>query len=210
MSIRRPNFNNTFVQRDPPMVHLNRISTRTGDEGDTSLGDGTRVPKTSLRVIALGSVDELNASLGVVRATDSLDPDVASLLTRIQNDLFDIGAELCVPRSSENALQQPSGLEQGAIARLEGAIDQFNEDLAPLSSFILPGGTTAAALLHLGRTQCRRVEIDVLKLADDEDVNRCVPVYLNRLSDLLFVLARVCNQRAGGDDILWQPHQGAR
>ncbi len=187
------------------MVQLNRIYTRTGDEGQTSLGDGTRVPKTSLRVVALGSVDQLNASLGVVRAIDDLGPDIAELIAQIQNDLFDVGADVCVPSASRSEQRSPPGLVEADIVRLERAIDRFNEDLAPLSSFILPGGTAAAAQLHLARTQCRRAEIDLLKLAAAEEVNRFISAYLNRLSDLLFVLARVCNKFAGADDVLWQP-----
>ncbi|MBX3437730.1 MAG: cob(I)yrinic acid a,c-diamide adenosyltransferase [Planctomycetaceae bacterium] len=187
------------------MVHLNRIYTRSGDAGETSLGDGARVLKTHPRIVAMGAVDEVNAALGVVRAGDPLPADFDELLARVQNDLFDMGADLCVPISPQNEGRNPLRLTAEDVERLERAIDRFNADLPPLTSFILPGGTKAAALLHVARAQCRRAEIDILRLMDAEEGNRCVAVYLNRLSDLLFVLARAANQRAARSDVLWQP-----
>lgn len=187
------------------MVHLNRIYTRTGDAGETSLGDGSRVSKTSPRIVALGGVDELNAALGVVRALGRCPDDVAPLLARIQNDLFDLGADLCRPMSADSDRRSPLRITAGHVERLEQAIDRLNVELEPLTSFILPGGTAAAATFHLARAQCRRAEIDVLRLAESEQINRFAAIYLNRLSDLLFVLARICNQRDGTRDVLWQP-----
>ncbi|MGD9854012.1 MAG: cob(I)yrinic acid a,c-diamide adenosyltransferase [Planctomycetaceae bacterium] len=187
------------------MVHLNRIYTRSGDAGQTSLGDGSRVEKTSPRIVALGSVDELNAALGVVRAMTAVPAEIDDVLARIQNDLFDLGADLCVPISAKNDARQPLRATAADVDRLEQAIDRFNADLEPLTSFILPGGTAGAALLHLARAQCRRAEIDVLRLAESEEVNRHALSYLNRLSDLLFVLARASNLHAGTGDVLWRP-----
>jgi cob(I)alamin adenosyltransferase len=184
------------------MVYLSRIYTKSGDRGDTGLGDGGRVPKDHPRVAACGEVDELNAVLGLLHAHC---PDVSEreLLRAVQNDLFDVGADLCVPEGP--------GLRVTAeqVERLERAIDRVNEPLAPLTSFILPGGTPAAAWLHLARTVCRRAERAVVTLthAEPGKVNEQVLVYLNRLSDLLFVLARSAN--AGGTaDMLWVPGQG--
>jgi cob(I)alamin adenosyltransferase len=184
------------------MVYLSRIYTRTGDQGQTALGDGSRVPKDHARVTAYGSVDELNAVLGLLLAVE---PAEVELLRGIQNDLFDLGADLCVPHASD-----PDGrrlrVRPGQAARLEAAIDRLNAALAPLSSFVLPGGRPAAAWCHLARTVCRRAERDVVTLARDEPINPQVIVYLNRLSDLLFVLARVYNGN-GRDDLLWVPGQ---
>jgi cob(I)alamin adenosyltransferase len=186
------------------MVYLNRIYTKGGDAGETSLGDGTRVPKTHLRVVAYGEVDEANTAIGSALATTALPDDVASLLRSIQNDLFDVGADLCVPESPDPAA--PAGLRVTAeqVTRLEQAIDGFNERLQPLTSFILPGGSPAAAAMHHARTVTRRAEIGVVALTQAEPVNPQVVCYLNRLSGLLFVLARVCNDD-GRDDILWTP-----
>jgi cob(I)alamin adenosyltransferase len=188
------------------MVYLSRIYTKTGDAGETGLGDGTRVPKDHPRVAAYGSVDELNAVLGLLLAAHR-DLSEAELLAGIQNDLFDVGADLCVPQAADEA---PGGRlrvrpEQGR--RLETAIDRLNADLKPLTSFVLPGGTGAAAWCHLARTVCRRAERDVVTLARTEAVNPEVIVYLNRLSDLLFVLARACNDQ-GRSDVLWVPGKG--
>jgi cob(I)alamin adenosyltransferase len=192
------------------MVYLSRIYTRTGDRGETGLGDGSRVAKDHPRVAAYGSVDELNAVLGLLLAHDPAQPE-AELLRSIQNDLFDVGADLCVPPAAD---EQPGARlrvrpEQGQ--RLEQAIDRLNENLAPLTSFVLPGGRPAAAWCHLARTVCRRAERDVVTLGHAEPVNPEVIVYLNRLSDLLFVLARIYNN-SGRDDVLWQPgktqHEG--
>lgn len=182
------------------MVYLSRIYTKTGDLGDTGLGDGSRVSKDHPRVTAYGSVDELNAIFGVA-LLHIRDEVVSALIRSIQNDLFDVGADLCLPeKDGETALRV-----QGAQAlRLENEIDQLNERLQPLNSFILPGGTPAAAWCHLARTVCRRAERDVVTLAHREKVNPQVIIYLNRLSDLLFVLARVCNND-GKEDVLWIP-----
>lgn len=182
------------------MVYLSRIYTKTGDAGDTGLGDGSRVPKDHPRVTAYGSVDELNALLGIF-VTQLASGPTLDLIRSVQNDLFDVGADLCVPiKEGAKALRVSS--EQST--RLERAIDAFNERLQPLKSFILPGGTPAAAWCHLARTVCRRAERDVVTLAHTEKVNPEVIVYLNRLSDLLFVLARICNND-GKDDVLWVP-----
>ncbi len=189
------------------MVYLNRIYTRAGDDGTTGLGSGNRVPKTHPRIVAYGGVDELNSVLGL--ALNSKLPDwIADHLRKIQNDLFDLGADLCVPETSEEPAASPLRAAASQTERLEHWIDQANERLKSLTSFILPGGTPAAASLHQARTVCRRVEIEVWKLAEFESINPQVLMYLNRLSDLLFVLARVCNDD-GASDILWKPGQGA-
>ncbi len=187
------------------MVHLDRIYTRSGDEGQTSLGDGSRVSKTDQRIVAMGSVDELNASLGVTLASVDLSADMRECLTRVQNTLFDVGADVCVPLTATSEKRQPLRIPAEAATQIEKAIDRFNDPLEPLNSFILPGGTRAAAQLHQARTICRRAEVDVLRLAETEPINPAVTVYLNRISDLLFVLARVCNAEAGCGDELWQP-----
>ncbi|MFN4259244.1 MAG: cob(I)yrinic acid a,c-diamide adenosyltransferase [Gemmataceae bacterium] len=184
------------------MVYLSRIYTKTGDQGETSLGDGTRVSKDAPRVAAYGSVDELNAVLGLLLAQH---PDVpeADLLRDVQNDLFDVGADLCVPQigaASGSRLR----VRPEQARRLEEAMDRLNASLAPLTSFVLPGGRPAAALCHLARTVCRRAERDVVTLSRLEPLNDQVIVYLNRLSDLLFVLARVHNDQ-GRQDVLWVP-----
>src|SRR5437870_5003633 len=185
------------------MVYLSRIYTKTGDRGDTALGDGSRVPKNHPRVAAYGSVDELNAVLGLLLA---IEPQVAEaeLLRSIQNDLFDVGADLCRPQPAEETAGQRLRIRAEHGQRLEQAIDRLNADLAPLTSFVLPGGRPAAAWCHLGRTVCRRAERDVVTLSQAEAVNPQVIVYLNRLSDLLFVLARVYNNQ-GQADVLWVP-----
>lgn len=185
------------------MVFLSRIYTRTGDRGDTGLGDGSRVPKDAPRVEAYGQVDELNALLGLVTATCQDYPE-AGLLRSIQNDLFDVGADLCVPGALDPAAGQQLRVTAAQAERLEKAIDRLNEKLEPLRSFVLPGGTAAAAWLHLARTVCRRAERAVVTLMHRETVNDQVLIYLNRLSDLLFVLARVANDDGRGD-VLWVP-----
>jgi len=187
------------------MVHLNRIYTRTGDEGQTSLGDGERVPKTNARIVAMGSVDELNAVIGVTLATCDLSPDMTDCLTGVQNTLFDVGADLCLPLTETDRDPQPLRIASDDATRLEHEIDRFNERLQPLDSFILPGGTPAASQLHHARTVCRRAEVDVLRLAEQESINPSVTIFLNRLSDLLFVLTRICNLDAGRGDVLWRP-----
>ena len=185
------------------MVQLTRIYTRGGDKGETSLGDGTRVFKDDLRVEAYGTVDEANGVVGLVRLHTGGLPDLDSMLSRIQNDLFDLGADLCVPGGShkdEGALR----IVQSQIDRLEAEIDGMNAKLAPLTSFILPGGSPAAAHLHLGRTVVRRAERLLCALAREETVNPLAIAYLNRLSDHLFVAARHAN-RDGAGDVLWVP-----
>ena len=187
------------------MVYLSRIYTKSGDGGETGLGDGRRVPKDHPRVEAYGAVDELNAVLGLLLAQG---PDVpeADLLRGIQNDLFDVGADLCVPQPAGEAPGGRLRVRPGQTARLEAAIDRLNAPLAALTSFVLPGGRPAAAWCHLARTVCRRAERAVVTLARAEPVNPQVVVYLNRLSDLLFVLARVAND-GGQADVLWVPGQ---
>jgi cob(I)alamin adenosyltransferase len=178
---------------------LSRIYTRTGDAGQTGLGDGSRVAKHAPRIAALGDVDELNAIVGLLLC-EELPDEVRTLLTGIQHDLFDLGGELSVPGGSFFKDTQP--------ARLEQTIDRFNGELEPLKEFILPGGTRAAALAHHARTVCRRAERAAVALAQDETVSIPARQYLNRLSDLLFVLARWLNRHAGRGDTLWQ--KGAR
>ena len=185
------------------MVYLNRIYTKGGDQGETSLGEGSRVAKTSLRIAAFGEVDELNSLLGVV-LIQTLPEAMAKTLNRIQNDLFDLGADLCIPESEEPLEYEPLRLTSEQVTFLEKAIDEANESLSPLESFVLPGGSAAAAYLHLARAVSRRVEITVLRLCEQETVNPQVGIYLNRLSDLLFVYARVSNDN-GNNDVLWVP-----
>jgi cob(I)alamin adenosyltransferase len=186
------------------MVVLNRIYTRTGDEGSTALGDGSRVSKDSQRVAAYGTVDELNATLGLARLHAAGDPDAA--LARIQNDLFDLGGDLCTPDFENDATAKRPRLRVIAtqVDRLETEIDAMNAALEPLRSFVLPGGTPLAAHLHLARTVCRRAERLAVTLAGTETVNPEAVRYLNRLSDWLFVASRVAND-AGRADVLWVP-----
>lgn len=185
------------------MVYLSRIYTKTGDGGDTGLGDGTRVPKDHPRVTAYGEVDELNAALGLLVAHCPDAPE-RPLLLAVQNDLFDVGGDLCVPPAAGEEPGKALRVTAAQAERLEQAIDRLNAPLSPLRSFILPGGSPAAAWLHLARTVCRRAERAVVTLARAEPVNPQVVVYLNRLSDLLFVLGRVANDN-GATDILWVP-----
>ena len=185
------------------MVYLSRIYTKTGDKGETALGDGSRVPKNHPRVAAYGSVDELNAVLGLLLAQQP-EPREADLLRNIQNDLFDVGADLCVPQSADEPAGQRLRVKPEQAVRLEKAIDRLNANLEPLTSFVLPGGAQSAAWCHLARTVCRAAERDVITLAQTESINMQVVIYLNRLSDLLFVLARVCNAN-GKQDVLWVP-----
>ena len=173
---------------------LTRIYTRTGDAGDTGLGDGSRVAKDHLRVEAYGTVDELNSVIGLVLATAAPGP-VADCLTRVQHELFDLGGELCLPG---NAL-----IPASYVADLERDLDAFNGDLPPLKDFILPGGSEAAARCHLARTVCRRAERRLVSLAGEEDVNAVSVKYLNRLSDLLFVVARTLARADGGREVTW-------
>ena len=187
------------------MVRLTRIYTRGGDTGETSLGDGSRVPKQALRVEAYGTVDEANAAIGLARL--HADPETDAMLARIQNDLFDLGADLCTPEESGRGKAAKGGalrIVAAQVARLEGEIDRMNAGLKPLDSFILPGGTPTAAYLHLARTVTRRAERLVCALAAEETVNPEAIKYLNRLSDHLFVLGRRVNDN-GARDVLWQP-----
>ena len=186
------------------MVYLNRIYTKTGDTGQTGLGDGSRVPKTHPRVVAYGTVDELNSVLGLALSNGQLPADIAPLIRSIQNDLFDVGADLCVPPYEGENPETSLRVVESQVTRLEQSIDAFNERLQPLTSFILPGGTLAAAHLHVARTVCRRAEIAVIAIPAAEIINPQVVCYLNRLSDLLFVAGRICNDD-GRSDILWTP-----
>ena len=188
------------------MVYLNRIYTKTGDQGQTSLGDGTRVPKTNPRIEAFGVVDELNAIIGVVLTCADAESNLFQRLITVQNDLFDLGADLCVPESEEPPEYEPLRVANDQVKALENWIDQTTDHLQPLESFILPGGTPLAAHLHHARTVCRRAEIQIYRLIDasTNSINEHIPVYLNRLSDLLFVLARQANN-GGQNDILWKP-----
>jgi len=187
-------------RRDEP-VRLTRIYTRGGDAGETSLGDGSRVPKLDCRIGAFGAVDELNSAIGVALADADLPDRLREPLERIQNDLFDVGADLCVPFGVTDRLR----MEQAAIDRLEGLCDEFNAALPELKSFVLPGGTEAAARLHVARTTCRRAERDALVADGENGVNPLVLAYLNRLSDFLFIAARAANAEAGRDEPLWKP-----
>lgn len=186
------------------MVFLSRIYTKSGDQGETGLGDGSRAPKDHPRVVAYGSVDELNAVLGILLSLQALTPEISELIRSIQNDLFDVGADLCVPSSADETPGQKLRVRAEQATRLESAIDRLNADLTPLMSFILPGGTQAAAWCHLARTVCRRAERDVVSLTHGEPINPQIVIYLNRLSDFLFVLARVSNDHGQGD-VLWVP-----
>jgi cob(I)alamin adenosyltransferase len=174
---------------------LSKIYTRTGDKGSTGLGNGARVDKDSARIEAIGSVDELNSALGLL-LTHELPAAVQQTLTQVQHRLFDLGSELSIPGATMLAADE--------VAQLEQALDQLNAELAPLKEFILPGGAPAAALCHLARTICRRAERRVVTLAKQESVNPHSVMYLNRLSDLLFVVARSLNKQAGVPEVLWQ------
>jgi cob(I)alamin adenosyltransferase len=189
------------------MVQLTKIYTRGGDAGDTSLGSGDRVAKHDLRVAAYGTVDEANAVIGLARLRTVDDQETDAMLRRIQNDLFDLGADLCTPEGDARAASKSEGalrIVTEQVDRLEREIDAINEDLAPLTSFILPGGTPAAAHLHVARTIVRRAERLMTELATHETVNAHALKYANRLSDHLFVLARALND-GGKADILWEP-----
>ena len=182
------------------MIKLNKIYTKTGDGGDTALGDGERVLKDSLRVSAYGNVDELNASIGII--TLYANTELKRKLKNIQNDLFDIGADLCVPISEKN--KDRLRLSTNQIETLELEIDEMNSILEPLNSFVLPGGCRSATFLHMARTICRRAERSVVSLRSQEKINDNILVYLNRLSDWLFVASRVENQE-NASEVLWAP-----
>jgi cob(I)alamin adenosyltransferase len=186
-------------KRDEP-VRLTKIYTRGGDAGETSLGDGSRVSKLDARITAFGTVDEVNASIGVVLAGE-LPDEMRGVLERVQNELFDAGADLSVPMEREARLR----VTQAQVDALEADCDRFNAELEELRSFILPGGSAAAAHLHVARTICRRAEREAIEAAGAVDVNPLVLVYLNRLSDLLFILARAANAAVGEDEPLWRP-----
>ncbi len=184
-------------RRDEP-VRLNRIYTRAGDTGTTSLGDGSRVPKTHARIEAYGTVDELNSFVGLALA-GGLPAETREWLEQVQNDLFDLGADLAVPLEDE---RERLRIDQGHVDRLEGLCDRANAGLEPLKSFVLPSGTEAAARLHVARAVCRRAERLVVALSETASVNPLAIAYLNRLSDLLFILARAANE---GREPLWRP-----
>ncbi len=198
------------------MVRLTRIYTKGGDKGETSLGSGARVAKHDPRVAAYGTVDEANATIGLARLhlgdpQAQTQAEADAILGRVQNDLFDLGADLCRPETSKSGAPSepppppsPLRVTAGQVARLEGEIDRLNADLAPLKSFVLPGGTAGAAYLHLARTVARRAEREMTALAQSEAVNPEAIRYINRLSDLLFVLARALND-GGAQDVLWEP-----
>ena len=173
---------------------LSKISTRTGDAGTTGLGDGSRVPKEGMRIQAIGDIDELNSLIGVLLC-EEMPANVRGLLSTIQHDLFDIGGELAIP---ESRLVEPS-----AVAVLDAAIDRFNEDLPPLKEFILPGGNRSGACCHLARTVCRRAERSVVALAAHAAVSEVTRAYINRLSDFLFVAARILARQGAGQEVLW-------
>ncbi len=179
---------------------LSKIYTRTGDDGTTGLGDGSRVAKDSLRVEAYGELDELNSSIGVLLAVPELPKDVSACLIEVQHELFDMGGELCIPGHTAITAEH--------VTRLEHALDGFNDTLPPLKEFILPGGGPAAAACHLARTIARRAERHVWTLAKAEPVSAEVPKYLNRLSDLLFVMARVLARHERGTEVLWRHDRG--
>jgi cob(I)alamin adenosyltransferase len=178
---------------------LSKIVTRTGDAGATGLGDGTRVAKDSSRIATIGEIDELNSSLGVLLAED-LPSAIRDALLRVQHDLFDLGGEICIPGSS--------AIGEAHINRLETLISQFNDKLPALKEFILPGGTRAAALCHLARAVCRRTERQIVNLGNTENVSDTARKYINRLSDLLFVLGRTLNKAEGRSDVLWAHSRG--
>jgi len=175
---------------------LSKIYTRTGDDGSTGLGDGSRIAKDSLRVDAFGDIDELNSHIGLL-LTHDIPSNIQLLMTDIQHDLFDLGGEVCIPGRE--------ALNQDYVSRLENHLDELNADLKPLKEFILPGGSSAAAACHVARTVCRRAERRLVSLAHEESVSGPAMHYLNRLSDLLFVVARYLNHQAGLSDVLWQP-----
>jgi cob(I)alamin adenosyltransferase len=190
------------------MVRLNKIYTKTGDAGTTGLGTGQRVRKDDLRIAAYGTVDETNATLGVVRQHLSGHPGLDAKILRIQNDLFDLGADLCVPDRGEKLEFEALRITEGQVTRLEAELDEMNAEINPLKSFILPGGSPASVAFHVARTVCRRAERDMVSLAaaENEPVSAAALKYINRLSDYLFVAGRYVNDR-GKSDVLWVPGQ---
>jgi cob(I)alamin adenosyltransferase len=193
------------------MVVLNRIYTRTGDDGTTALGNGERRKKYDLRIACYGTVDETNAAIGIVRLHTSHDAEIDAMLGRIQNDLFDLGADLCSPAKGKGPDGARLTVTEAQVTWLETEIDRLNAELKPLRSFVLPGGTPAAAHLHVARTICRRAERLTAELADrpGEEVSAVALKYVNRLSDFLFVASRYVNQ-SGPGDVLWVPGQNRR
>jgi cob(I)alamin adenosyltransferase len=179
---------------------ISKIYTRTGDAGQTGLGDGQRVSKSDMRIHAIGEIDEVNATLGLL-LTEELPADIRALITDVQHDLFDLGGEVCIPGMSMMTARQ--------VEQLEKAIDHYNASLKPLKDFILPGGSRASALTHHARAVCRRAERALVALAQIKTVNNGAYQYLNRLSDLLFVLGRVLNRALGHEDVLWQKRKNA-
>jgi cob(I)alamin adenosyltransferase len=186
-------------EMDEP-VRLTRIYTRGGDRGETSLGDGSRVSKVDCRIGAFGTVDELNSHIGLALAGE-VPEELREVLTRVQNELFDLGADLSVPFGVSDRLR----ITEEQIEELENDCDRFNAALPELTSFVLPGGTEAAARLHVARAVCRRAERDALAAAEELNINQLALVYLNRLSDLLFILSRTANAAVGSDEPLWKP-----
>jgi cob(I)alamin adenosyltransferase len=191
------------------MVALTKIYTKTGDRGTTVLGSGKRVPKTDARIAAYGTVDETNAAIGLARQllpNSDIGAKLGAMLFRIQNDLFDLGADLCVPDTGETLPYEPLRIVAQQVSRLEGEIDELNAEMKPLASFVLPGGSPAAAALHMARTICRRAEREMLELAEreGETVSQPAREYINRLSDFLFVASRYVNDK-GASDELWKP-----
>jgi len=195
-------------ERESSTVHLTRIYTKTGDDGTTGLGDMSRRPKTDPRVTAYGDVDEANSTIGVAIALGELADDIALLLTTVQNDLFDVGADLCTPIVPDPKWA-PLRIDESYVTRLEAACDTYNDRLDKLDSFVLPGGTKGAALLHVARTVARRAERSAWDLigVESEATNPLTATYLNRLSDLLFILARAANAERG--DVKWAPRASA-
>jgi cob(I)alamin adenosyltransferase len=191
-------------ERDNPVV-LSRIYTRTGDDGTTALGDGSRTPKTDSRLAAYADVDEANCAIGVAVTLGDLRADIAALLSRVQNELFDVGADLATPVRPERLPYPPLRIDEDYITRLESECDSYNADLPTLRSFLLPGGSPGSTLLHVARTVTRRAERSAWAAAGEhgDSVSPLPARYLNRLSDLLFILSRVAN--AGHDDVLWKP-----
>lgn len=182
------------------IVRIDRVTTRGGDGGETSLGDGTRLPKHAPRVAAIGAVDEVNAAIGVLRLHTAATPEIDAMLARIQNELFDLGADLCVPGIAGDRMR----LAAAPLLRLDAEIIALNANLPPLGSFVLPGGSAGAAHAHMARTIVRRAERTIVQLAATEILNPRLTQYLNRLSDHLFVLGRVLNDH-GRADVLWRP-----
>ncbi|REJ75025.1 MAG: cob(I)yrinic acid a,c-diamide adenosyltransferase [Acidobacteria bacterium] len=187
------------------MPRITKVYTRTGDDGETSLATGERVAKTSKRIEAFGSVDELNSHLGVALADPACELEVRRVLQQVQNELFHLGSDLCVPDEDKGRMPVPT-IDEAHVLALERAMDSWQEELEPLQNFILPGGSRVAAQLHCARSVCRRAERDVLRLAAEVSINPQIVRYLNRLSDCLFVASRRQNRSDGGDDVLWDSH----